>query len=64
MKSHNMDVTQGYSSDAMLHAPDRLFGLLSHISRCWLTHGTVTKSILACAFIPLVKDSDYYRGIA
>jgi hypothetical protein len=70
MKSHKMDVSQGFSSDALLHAPDLLFSLLSLVFQQWLTHGTVTKSVLACAIIPLVKGSKNpalsgnYRAIA
>ena len=55
LKPHKMDVSQGFASDALLHAPDILFGLLALVFRSWLLHGTVTKSVLACAFIPLVK---------
>jgi hypothetical protein len=70
MKPHKMDVSQGFASDALLHAPDLMFGLLALIFQSWLSHGTVTKSVLACAFIPLVKGSkdpalsDNYRAIA
>ena len=69
MKPHKMDVSQGFSSDALLHAPDLLFGLLALIFQDWMVHGTIMKSILACAFIPLVKGSkdpsntDSYRAI-
>jgi hypothetical protein len=70
LKPHKMDVSQGFSSDALLHGPDLLFGLLALIFRSWLLHGTVTKSVLACALIPLVKAgkdpalSGSYRAIA
>ena len=70
MKKHKMDVSQGFSSDALFHAPDRLFGLLANVFKDWLSHGTVTKSVLVCAFIPLLKGSkdpsstDNYRAIA
>ena len=69
-KPHKMDVSQGFSSDAMLNAPDILFELLALIFRDWLTHGTVTKSVLVCAFIPLLKgnkdpgNTSNYRAIA
>ena len=60
-----------YTSDAILYAPDCFFELLSQIFRSWLLHGTVTKSLLACAFIPLYKGgmkdpskTDSYRAIA
>ena len=70
LKPHKMDVSQGFSSDALLHGPDKLFGLLGLVFRSWLLHGTITKSVLACAFIPLVKgskdpaQSGSYRAIA
>ena len=70
MKKHKMDISQGYSSDALLQAPDALYSLLAVIYRDWLTHGTVTKTVLTCAFIPLIKgskdpgSSDSYRAIA
>ena len=70
MKRHKMDVSQGFSSDALLHAPDQLFSLLAVVFQDWLIHGTVTRSLLACAFIPLLKSSkdpsntDSYRAIA
>ena len=71
MKPHKMDVTQGFTSNCFLHAPDILFELLSLVFKDWLIHGTVTKSILSCAFIPLLKSSlkdpaktDSYRAIA
>ena len=70
LKPHKMDVSQGFSSDALLHGPDLLFGLLGQVFRSWLLHGTVTKTVLACAFIPLVKGSKdpalsgSYRAIA
>ena len=46
MKPHRMDVSQGFSSDCLLHAPDLLFQLLSLVFQDWLTHGTVTQSNL------------------
>ena len=70
MKPHKMDVSQGFTSVTLLHAPDTLFGLLSLIFRDWLVHGTVSRSVLVCAFIPLLKPGkdpascDNYRAIA
>ena len=57
MKAHKMDMSQGFSSEALQHAPDILFQLLALVFQDWLIHGTVTDSVLACAFIPLVKGS-------
>ena len=53
MKAQKMDVSQGFSSDCMLHAPDRLFQLLALVFQHWLAHGTVTRSVLAT-----VKESE------
>ena len=70
MKPQKMDVSQGFTSDCILHAPDILFQLLALTFQSWLVHGTVTQSVLSCAFIPLIKGqkdpgkSDSYRAIA
>ena len=71
MKSHKMDISQGFSSDALLQAPDLLFHLLAMTFQDWMTHGTITRSVLTCAFIPLLKSnlkdpasSGSYRAIA
>ena len=71
MKPAKSDVSGAFSSDALLHAPDSLFDLLAMVYRSWLVHGTVTISLLACAFLPLLKnglkdpaDTDSYRAIA
>ena len=70
MKPRKMDISQGFTSDCLLCAPDLLFQLLSLVFKDWLMHGTVTKSVLSCAFIPLLKGqkdpskSDSYRAIA
>ena len=71
MKAGKNDVTEAYTSDALLHAPDYLFELLAAVFRSYLTHGTVTLQILSCAFLPLFKGGlkspdkfDSYRAIA
>ena len=71
MKPHKLDVSQGWSSDSLLHGPDLLFEQLAYVFRCWMVHGYVTQTILACAFIPLLKSTlkdpascDSYRAIA
>ena len=67
---HKMDISQGFTSDCLLRAPDMLFKLLALVFQDWLSHGTVPQSILSCAFIPLIKGqkdpgkSDSYRAIA
>ena len=57
MKPNKGDVSESYTSDALLNAPDTLFTMLSAVFRSWLAHGTVTTSLLACAFLPLLKNS-------
>ena len=71
MKPSKADVSEGFTSDSLLHAPDSLFNLLALVYRSWLIHGTVTPSLLACAFLPLLKsslkdpaDTNSYRAIA
>ena len=71
MKPGKNDVTDAFSSDALLHAPDYLFHLLASVFKSYLTHGTLTLQILSCAFLPLFKGGlkrpdkfDSYRAIA
>ena len=71
MKPGKLDVTESYTSDSFLHAPDYLFDLLAGVFRSFLVHGTVTGQILSCAFMPLFKGGlkkpdklDSYRAIA
>ena len=71
MKAGKGDVSNGYTSDAILNAPDILFDQLSLVYRSWLVHGTVSLNLLACAFLPLLKSSlknsseiNSYRAIA
>ena len=71
MKKGKGDVSEAYSSDVFLHAPDSLFHHLAAIFRSFLVHGTVSIQILSCAFLPLFKGGsknpakfDSYRAIA
>ena len=71
MKVGKADVSGGFSSDAILNGPDILFENLASVFRSWCVHGTVTPSLLACAFLPLLKsdlknpaDPGSYRAIA
>ena len=71
MKSGKSDVTGGFTSDAILNAPDDMFEQLASIYRSWLIHGTVSPMLIACAFLPLLKnalkdpaDTGSYRAIA
>ena len=71
MEPQKMDIYQGFSSDCFLNAPDIFFSLISLAFQDWLIHGTVTRAVLSCAFIPLPKNSlkdpaktESYRAIA
>ena len=65
------DATEGYTSDALLNAPDILFDKLAMVYRSWMYHGTVSLNLLSCAFLPLLKSTlkdpseiNSYRAIA
>ena len=71
LKPGKMDVSGGYASDCLLHAPDSLYEHLAMIFRSFLVHGDVTSQLLCCAFLPLYKGghksaskTDSYRAIA
>ena len=71
LKPGKTDVSGSYVSNALKHAPDLLYDQLANIFRSWLFHGTVTTSLLACSFLPLLKsslkdpsDPSSYRAIA
>ena len=71
MKPGKNDVSESYTSDVCLHAPDSMFQALAAVFRSFLVHGTVTLSILSCAFLPLYKGGHKkpdkftsYRAIA
>ena len=65
------DVTGSYTSDAIKNCPDIFFEHTAGVFRSWLTHGTVTLSMLSCAFLPLFKgglkdpgSTDSWRAVA
>jgi len=65
------NISGSFVSDALKHAPDSFFHQLATNYRSWLYHGTVTKSLLACSFLPNLKsslkdpaDPGSYRAIA
>ena len=71
MKPNKTDVSGSFVSNALKNAPDLLFDQLAVVFRSWLIHGTVTPSLLACSFMPLLKSSlkdpsdlSSYRAIA
>ena len=71
LKPGKGDLSEGFSSDALLNGPDILFDKLAAVFQSWCVHGTVTPTLLACAFLPLLKsslkdpaDTGSYRAIA
>ena len=71
MKPGKSDISGAYSSDALLNAPDSFFESIAAVFRSFLVHGTVSKFLLGCAFLPLLKSTlkdpsstDSYRAIA
>ena len=55
LKPSKTDVSGSFVSDALKNAPDLLHDQLATIFRSWLSHGTVTPSLLACSFLPLLN---------
>ena len=71
MKSGKTDVSGSYTSDVFQNSPDIVFEHLALVFKSFLTHGTMPKEMLACAFMPLFKGGlknpdkfDSYRAIA
>ena len=71
MKPFKSDVSGSYTSDVFLHGPDVMFNHLALIFKSFLIHGTISKEVLCCAFLPLYKGGlknpekfDSYRAIA
>ena len=71
MKPNKADVSGSFTSDVFLNAPDILFVHLAAIFQSFVLHGTITKEILSCAFLPLYKGGlkdpckfKSYRAIA
>ena len=70
MKPKKGDISGGFTSDAILNGPDILFDLIATVFCSFLIHGSITSSLLACCFLPLLKgskdpaDTGSYRAIA
>ena len=71
MKAGKSDLSGGFTSDSLINAPVEVFNMLALVYRSWLIHGTVTNSLLACSFLPLLKNAlkdpastNSYRAIA
>ena len=48
-------MSEQYTSDVFKNAPDIMIEKIAAVFRSFLTHGTLTKAILVCAFLPLFK---------
>ena len=57
MKAGKGDVSNGYTSDAILNAPDILFDQLSLVYRSWLVHGT------ACLCFPSLTQKQSEKSL-
>ena len=57
MKAGKSDMSEGFTSDAILNAPDLMYDQHASVYRSWLVHGTVIPSLMACAFLPLLKNA-------
>ena len=71
MKLNEADVTGSFTSDLLLYAPYSMYLALAAVFRSWLVHGTVSRHLLVCAFMPVLKSdlkdpssTDSYRAIA
>ena len=71
MKPYKRDVSQGYTSDCLLHAPDILFNNLAMVFQDCMRYGVIIQFILPYVFILLLKNAlknpgstDSYREIA
>ena len=71
MKPGKIDVKEGFTSDVFLHVPGILYEKLASVFRSFLTHGTITLSILSFSFMPLLKSArkdpsqfDSWRAVA
>ena len=71
MKNNKSDVSRSYVWDEVKNAPDIFFENIACVFRSWMFHGRVPISLLALAFIPLLKnalqnpaETKSYRAIA
>ena len=72
MKPAKGGVTGGFTSDAILHAPDIMFEHMAAVYRSFLFHGTMHATLLACLLILASSeilpqgpaDTGSYRAIA
>ena len=55
MKPGKSDVISTYTSDAILHSPDFFFAGLACIFYSSIVYGTISRPLLVCAFLRLLK---------
>ena len=71
LKKSKSDVEYDWGSDALLYGADVLAEPLAKMFRIFITHGHISKFLLLCSLVPIVKDplgdktsSANYRAIA
>ena len=71
LNPNKSDLSSGYTSDALINAPDILFDQPAMVFRSFLFHGTVSSYHLSCCFMTLFKgankdptDTNSHRAIA
>ena len=71
LKPGKRDPVVNMNSDCLIHAPPKLFEILSECFKSYMIHGHVIKFLLISSLVPLIKDklgdvtdSNNYRSIA
>ena len=71
LKPGKKDPVVNMNSDYLIHAPEKLFDILSKCFKSYLIHGHVSRFLLISSMVPLIKDklgdvtdSNNYRSIA
>ena len=57
LKPSKLDMSNWFTSDALINGQQIMFDLLASIFRSCLTHSIVSKSLLACVFLPLLNTA-------
>ena len=57
IKPGKADVSGSFTSYVILHAPDSFFDAIAAVFRSFLVHGTVTRQLIVCSFLTLLKSS-------
>ena len=71
LKASKTDATSTITSDLLIHAPDKLFEILTLCFRSYIVHAHVSNFLLISMLVPILKDkmgditsSNNYRSIA